>query len=137
MKLRVCLEGVCFLKAFCFTAADLKRGLCFSSSSCRSARREPDASAFAGTLYMELFLGPDSEAVPGTRPRGEAALSLLRTKQCCTGAARVSPGLAADKHASLLPSSFPYLEKWSAVMQASAYQHSDLNSARTEPDFMF
>lgn len=69
MKLRICLEGVCFLKAFRFTAADLKRGLCFSSSGCRSVRGELAALASASMLRTELFLGLDSEAVAGPDPK--------------------------------------------------------------------
>lgn len=99
-------------------------------------RGELAALASAGTLRTELFLELDSEAVAGTRPKGKAALSLLWTERCCAEARKVSLSLAADEHVSLLPSSFPCLQKWSAVMQAGAYQHGDLTSARTEPDFM-
>lgn len=133
MKLRICSEGVCFLKAFRFTAADLKRGLCFSGSICRSARGEPAALASAGTLHTELFLRPVSEAVSGNGYGGKAVLCFCGPSDFAEGQAEARNeflSLVADKQAS-----FPCLQRWSAVMQASTYQHSDLSSARTEPDF--
>lgn len=135
MKLRICLEGVCFLKAFCFTATDLKPGLCFSSSSCRSARGESATSASASTPHTELMVGLCSEALHRTRPGGKAALSFWWPKQCCTGVQKMFLSLAADKPRSLLPSSFPCWQEWSAVRQACAHQHRDLGSAVIELDF--
>lgn len=122
MKLRICLEGVCFLKAFRFTATDLKPGLCFSSSSCRSARGESATLACASMPHTELFLGLGSEVVHRTRPGGKAALSFWWPKWYCKGAQKLFLSLPADKPRRLLASSFPCA-------------HRDLCSAGIELDF--
>lgn len=88
MKLRICSEGVCFLKAFRFTAADLKRGLFFSGSICRSARGEPAALASAARFTQscfcdqsqKLFLGMDMEEKLSFASAAQAILHRGRQK---------------------------------------------------------